>query len=528
MRLCGVTFLILLGLVYAEEEEEKCDNDLFCAPDFGSFGGDTVLGLCMSFVGNFVNSVGYILQKIGYRKLMVAQETDPEATILKEPIWVIGFITYAVGSLTHGAALGFASQALLVPMEGVTLVANAFLAPIFLGEKLGRNELIGSAVCCVGIVITVLFGPNGEQDFTTDDLLEFYISVQFIVYGCLQGGGGVVAWVLLQGVQVLNKEDGIEYDGTDGTMQQPRARRSALLHVAIAGVLAAFNVLFLKTVSTVFLNSPEPAAERFASPWPYMFLVLFVLCNVAMEIWKQRALQQFESVYIVPVFQAALIVLAVLTGGVYFKEFNEMKPFNLVIFGVGLGTVAAGVFFLALEQESKLGKMIRDKVLPMLRIARAFGGNEFSAASFAAAVDAGKGDATIYPVQESQEPAGSYHRPPRTVEMALSLGLAMGGSKNPSRNNSRAGSQAGSRRPSQAGSPAPEMHHPKHIDVAQSSPASEEPKEDADHKLTLTPRENIGIGPQSAVRLAPLPDTPDVKQFAPPPETPDAKQEDME
>lgn len=401
----------------------------------------------------------------------------------------------------------------------MTLVANAFLAPIFLGEKLGRNELIGSAVCCVGIIITVLFGPNGEQDFTTDDLLEFYITVQFIVYGCLQGGGGVVSWVLLQGVQLLNEKDGIVYDGTDGTMQQPRARRSALLHTAIAGVLAAFNVLFLKTVSTVFLNSPEPAAERFASPWPYIFLVLFILCNVAMEIWKQRALQQFESVYIVPVFQAALIVLAVLTGGVYFKEFNEMKPFNLVIFGVGLTTVAAGVFCLALEQESKLGKIIRDKVMPMLRIARAFGGNKMT---FAAAVDSSKGNATIYPVQESEEPAGSHHRALRPVEMGL--GFSMGGSKQVSRNNSK----AGSRRPSHAASPAPEMHHPKHIDIAQPSPASEEPKEDVADKSTLTPRENIGIGPTSAVRLAPLPDTPDVKQFAPPPETPDMKQEDIE
>merc|ERR1712166_1562231 len=122
----------------------------------------------MSFAGNFVNSVGYILQKIGYRHLMKTQGVDPDASIVKEPYWVIGFVLYAVGSVTHGAALGFASQALIVPLEGVTLVANAFLAPAFLGEKLGRSELCGSLVCLLGILITVSFGPNSDAEYTID------------------------------------------------------------------------------------------------------------------------------------------------------------------------------------------------------------------------------------------------------------------------------------------------------------------------------------------------------------------------
>jgi len=421
--------------------KKGCDNDYFCAPDFGNFGGSTVLGLAMSFAGNFVNSVGYILQKIGYRHLMKTQEVDPDASIVKEPYWVIGFVTYAVGSLTHGAALGFASQALLVPMEGVTLVANAFLAPVFLGEKLGKMELIGSAVCCVGIVTTVLFGPNSEQEFTTTDLLEFYITPQFLVYGILQCSAGVVSWLFLQIVQRKNKKEGVVYDGTDGTMIKPRARRTALLHVSIAGILAAFNVLFLKTVSTIFLNSPEPASERFALPWPYMFFVLFVLCNFSMEVWKQRALQQFESVYIVPVFQAALIVLAVLTGGGYFKEFNDMKPVNLLIFGSGLSIVAGGVFCLAFEMESKLGKILHDKILPRLRVLKAFGMKPEDIGRLSAEQQADIGGATVYPVEDPD-----LHPLPAVP----SLGISMGGSKNPSRAHSVSHSAKNSRRASVA------------------------------------------------------------------------------
>lgn len=397
MRWPLVRLLLLAAAVSA------CDSDVFCAPDFGDFGASTIVGILLAVLGNVINSAGYILQKIGYKRLLEKQEKydeeqqkqqeqqaekqeqqgveqeqqeqeDGGPSILKEPIWIIGFVTYGVGSLTIGAALGFAPSAMIVPLEGVTLICNAFFAPMFLGEKLGKTDIYGSAICFVGIIITVCFGPSADEEYTIDDLLELWYSVQNIVYACFQISMGIAAYVWLKGVQRLNNQEGVVYDGNDGAMKLPRAKLSANLHTVIAGVFAAFNVLFLKVVSTTFISSDEPAADRFASPWPYIFLVAMVCCNVTMESWKQKSLQQFESVYIVPIFQATLIVLAVVTGGVYFKEFNELKPINLVIFGLGLGTVAAGVYVLALETETKLQRILRTKVLTAIRMIRAFQG----------------------------------------------------------------------------------------------------------------------------------------------------------
>lgn len=425
---------------------------MFCAPE-AEFSGLTVLGIVMSFVGNFINSVGYILQKIGYGRLLEKQNAEPEAEfkIWHEWIWVAGFVTYAIGSLTHGAALGFASQALLVPMEGVTLVANAFLAPIFLGEKLGKPEIIGSLICCVGIAITVLFGPNSEQEYTTDDLLEFWYTPQFLIYGSLQIAAGGTAYMMLLKVRAINAEEKVKYDGQAGSMDKPRARFAANLHTAIAGVLAAFNVLFLKTVSTVLLNSPEPASERFATPWPYVFILAFVLCNLSMEIWKQKALQQFESVYIVPVFQAALIVLAVLTGGVYFKEFNDMAALNLVIFFlVGLATVAAGVFVLAHTQEAKFVKLIRIKVMHTIKALRAMGGLGGIGLRSRSNTVAPE-DPTAPDPESDADP--EYFSGTADPPKMPGVGFAFGGSRNPSRSSSRPGSRRPSRSPSPLDAP---------------------------------------------------------------------------
>lgn len=449
----------------------SCDSDVFCAPE-AEFSSLTILGILMSFVGNFVNSVGYILQKIGYQRLLEKQQAEPnlEHKIWSEGIWVAGFVTYAVGSLTHGAALGFASQALLVPMEGVTLVANAFLAPIFLGEKLGTAEMLGSLICCIGIAITVLFGPNSEQEYTTDDLLEFWYTPQFLIYGSLQAGAGVFAYCTLLKVRAINRAENVEYDGQTGAMDMPRAKLAANLHTAIAGVLAAFNVLFLKTVSTVLLNSPEPASERFSTPWPYVFIVAFILCNLSMEIWKQKALQQFESVYIVPVFQAALIVLAVLTGGVFFKEFNSMAALNLVIFFVvGLATVAAGVFVLAHTQESKFAKLIRVKLLNTIKALRAMGG--------LGGLGLRSRSNTVVPVEEEEEEG----KTPSLVgaNKMPGVGFAFGGSRNASRRPSEAPdstSRSGSRRPSLSPSQIQRsMSEPNSMRASRSTDSSQTP-----------------------------------------------------
>merc|ERR1711907_604094 len=91
-------------------------------------------------------------KRVAVEEMQAAEELCNVAdkhTFLTEPIWVIGFCLYMIGSLMHVAALGFGSQALLTPMEGVTLAANAVLAPIFLNEKLKSSDSIGTAVIIV-------------------------------------------------------------------------------------------------------------------------------------------------------------------------------------------------------------------------------------------------------------------------------------------------------------------------------------------------------------------------------------------
>merc|ERR1712225_101389 len=87
-----------------------------------------------------------------------------------------------IGSLMHVAALGFGSQALLTPMEGVTLAANAVLAPIFLNERLKTTDSIGTTVIIVGITVTVIFGPHSSITYNAQDMLRMLSESAFLAW----------------------------------------------------------------------------------------------------------------------------------------------------------------------------------------------------------------------------------------------------------------------------------------------------------------------------------------------------------
>lgn len=88
------------------------------------------------------------------------------------PIWVTGFVIYAAGSLCNAAALGFAPAALIAPLDGLTLVTNAIVAPLVLPESLRFIDVIGISIIMAGVALCVLFGPSNDTEWTVEDLVK--------------------------------------------------------------------------------------------------------------------------------------------------------------------------------------------------------------------------------------------------------------------------------------------------------------------------------------------------------------------
>lgn len=392
---CGIGYT---DAICSEEIDEcadaPCINGGVCTDEVGAFvcactaefTGSTCstpiqnevyeIAIPLSVLGNFLNSVGYIIQKKGHMQVLAQTvEGKPPPSYVKNKMWIIGFAVYTIGSLLHGSALGFGSQAVLTPMESITLVANTFLSPIFLGEKLRRRDLYAVLLIIIGCTLAVVFGPNTDSDYDSNQLIALYFQPAFMVMS-----GCILIIVIIDYVGVVKtkarcKERGVEQDGT---MRPYGAFFLLCSYTIIAGVIGSYNVLLTKSFFEMFFTTVG-GNSQLTSPWFYLITVFFLLANFSAEKWKQRALGVFGAMYVVPIYQVVVIVGGISVGAVYFKEFESLSTLNLFMFVLGVGITLAGVYVLAVAEGQKTRSwksIVEKKVLPVIRASKAFSGGD--------------------------------------------------------------------------------------------------------------------------------------------------------
>jgi len=123
----------------------------------------------------------------------------------------------------------------------------------------------------------------------------------------------------------------------------------------MAVVYAVFSALF-GTLSVVFAKLLAKLVELhfcgvnvFGHWYTYVTLLSWF---VLMIFWLYRlnaALGLYNPIFIIPLLQSNFIFFAIISGGVYFQEFNYMKEVNWVGFIFGIISMFAGIFLLVPE-----------------------------------------------------------------------------------------------------------------------------------------------------------------------------------
>jgi len=324
------------------------------------------LALFISGFGNFLNAVGYILEKKGHLAVMEESTKNADGVSSSHPnvctnkMWLTGFLIYVTGSLMHAYALGQGPQSLFTPMQAVTLVCNTILSPIFLPEKLKNTDILATVVIVISVVGAILFGPTKEETYTVDDLQERYGNTPFIVLTSFLFFIAIIGYIVGQYFQTMNDnaDPPIEQDGSMG----PRfASYFVISYSCFGGLGASYNVLFMKSAVTLLENVDVAFTQFFA----YVIVILLVLANVWLEYWKQRALGLFGALYVVPIFQVMLIVGGILVGAVYFEEFAQLDGTQTALFCLSICLCLIGVGVLAAssaEREEEAFERMRSKM----------------------------------------------------------------------------------------------------------------------------------------------------------------------
>jgi hypothetical protein len=135
------------------------------------------------------------------------------------------------------------------------------------------------------------------------------------------------------------------------TMEIPISARIRFLAVAFAafgGALSSVNIFMTKTVGEL-ISMTSSGNNQFANPLAYVFFGVLIVSNISSVYWMQRALQLFDALIVVPMFQVTFTVLSILTGAFYFQEIYSFTALQAGLFPLGVMITIGGTYLLSMR-----------------------------------------------------------------------------------------------------------------------------------------------------------------------------------
>jgi len=116
----------------------------------------------------------------------------------------------------------------------------------------------------------------------------------------------------------------------------------AFLYAAVAGTVGAQSVLFGKTLAE-FMKSPGDALTSI----PLYLVLICMVCTLVMQLkFLNGGLVHHEALLVVPIYQTFWVMVSIIAGGIYFKEFQSFSALSGTMFVVGVLVALSGIFYL--------------------------------------------------------------------------------------------------------------------------------------------------------------------------------------
>mmetsp|Transcript_31975 Transcript_31975/g.63338 ORF Transcript_31975/g.63338 Transcript_31975/m.63338 type:complete len:402 (+) Transcript_31975:265-1470(+) len=312
-----------------------------------------IWGVVLGVLGSIAINCGNNIQVLGLQRIQKIKEeedSDSQSSIIhpsKSPMWIFGTIVFLSGSLLNFASFAFAPQSMLASLQSVQFVTNVIFGKLILKKKISKQVVGGTILTVFGTVLTVQFSAKKVVQLSTDDIIPLYKNAPYIIYLCLSSLAAVGLEIYYQRHREINLLDSSQKN------TQLAVRISYVLTSAIVGTHSVVQAKILAEILEAQIQGRE---HIFKHHFTYISIVLWALTAV---IWVKRmtsALSKFDPIVIIPMLQVAFIVLAILSGGIFFEEFDTFFPLQWVGFvsGVlvmlmGLGIITKGTDIKAVE-----------------------------------------------------------------------------------------------------------------------------------------------------------------------------------
>ncbi|KAI8808337.1 magnesium transporter [Cladochytrium replicatum] len=287
---------------------------------------DKYVGLILAVISSVLIGISFIITKMALTESTKSNGggAGDNYKYLRSYTWWIGTVTMALGEAANFAAYSYAPAILVTPLGAGSVLISAVLAQIFLKEQLGKEGIIGCALCILGAVLIILHSPEEKKVESVDEILAFVIQPAFLIYMIIVAGA-----TLFLIYRVAPKY----------------GKRSMLVYLSICSMVGSISVMAAKGFG-IALKLTFSGHNQLVYPSTYVFGIVVVVCAVTQINYFNKALDMFSTNRVTPIYFVMFTTATIIASVILFQGFNEALPINVVTVFCGFITIFIGVFLL--------------------------------------------------------------------------------------------------------------------------------------------------------------------------------------
>ncbi|KAF9498534.1 DUF803-domain-containing protein [Pleurotus eryngii] len=259
-----------------------------------------------------------------------------ESDYLKSKLWRVsclalmwlGFCLMNVGEIGNFISYAFAPASVVAPLGTFALIANCIFAPVMLGERFRKRDLLGMFIAIIGAVTVVLSSNSSNVRLDPDALMHAIFQTPFVVYTIIY---------IIAGISLASLSHG------------PLGKQWVFIDVGLCAVFGGFTVLSTKAISTLLTLEWLDIFKQWIT---YPVIVVLIGTGIGQVRYLNRALMQFDSKTVIPIQFVFFTLSAIIGSAILYGDFKTARFHQIVTFIYGCAATFLGVFIIAWAPEN--------------------------------------------------------------------------------------------------------------------------------------------------------------------------------
>lgn len=312
-----------------------------------------VLGVVLGLLGSIAINIGNNIQAFGLQTLKNKRIISVDSihkggtplSVFNSRTWILGTIIFVSGSLINFASFAFAAQSLLASLQSVQFITNLLLGKFLLKASVTNKMLMGTSLTVIGTCIAVQFSSKAVLELNIDEMVTLYKNPIYIVYLVLMAAFSMVLHFIYHYYDKKKKE------------MNPLRYSELVLPLSYSlssAMIGTQSVVHAKVIAELLAAQITGSENVFTSKFTYLSIMFWFLTALIWLKRLNRALGVFNPILIIPLLQCSFIFFSILSGGIYFKEFNGFKKSQWIGFWSGILIMFYGLVLLT-PRNDKVG-----------------------------------------------------------------------------------------------------------------------------------------------------------------------------